>query len=208
MIPIDICGVVLGSPYLYDHDVVFYQNEHKYILKKYGIEFIIRAHKTKTHMDFVTANQMERLITSSKKYVLLMIKGQPKDFKDVFSSCEIPFKDSLSEIVEYFSSLFEDPKHLPPKRKIQHGIQLLSDATLLNVGVHCMSIIENEEIKKKIQDLLEKGFIWPSSSPCGSPIILVPKKDGTWRMCVNFRALNKITIKNRYPLPRIGDLID
>ena len=56
--------------------------------------------------------------------------------------------------------------------------------------------------------MVEKVLIRPSTSPCGSPMILVPKKDGTWRMCVDFRALNKITIKNRYPLPRIDDLID
>ena len=68
--------------------------------------------------------------------------------------------------------------------------------------------MENAEIKRQIKDLLEKGFIIPSTSPCGSPIVLIPKKDGTWRMCVDFRALKKITVKNRYPLPRIDDLLD
>jgi hypothetical protein len=71
-----------------------------------------------------------------------------------------------------------------------------------------MPVMENDEIKKQIQDLLDKGVIVPSSSPCGSPIVLVPKKDGTWRMCVDFRALNKITVKNRYPLPRIDVFLD
>jgi hypothetical protein len=64
------------------------------------------------------------------------------------------------------------------------------------------------KLKKQIQELLEKGVIMPSTSPCGSPIVLVPKKDGTWHMCVYFRALNKITVNNRYPLPRIDDLLD
>ena len=59
-----------------------------------------------------------------------------------------------------------------------------------------MSIMENAEIKRQIKDLLDKGLIRPSTSPCGSPIVLVPKKDGTWCMCVDFRALNKITVKN------------
>ena len=71
-----------------------------------------------------------------------------------------------------------------------------------------LSTLENAEIKKQVQVLLEKGFIIPSTSPCGSPIVLVRKKDGSWRMCIDYRALNKITIKNRYPLPRIDDLLD
>jgi hypothetical protein len=71
-----------------------------------------------------------------------------------------------------------------------------------------MLVLENAEIKKQIQELLEKGVSIPSTYPCGSPIVLVPKKDGTWRMCVDFRALNKITVKNHYPLPRIDDLLD
>jgi len=71
-----------------------------------------------------------------------------------------------------------------------------------------MSVMESAEIKKQIQELLDKGIIRPSSSPCGSPIVLVPKKDGTWHICVDFHALNKITIKNHYPLPRIDYLLD
>jgi hypothetical protein len=70
------------------------------------------------------------------------------------------------------------------------------------------SMIEREDIKKQVQELLDKGIIRPSSSPCGSSIVLVPKKDGTWRMCIDFQALNKITVKNQYPLPRIDDLLD
>jgi hypothetical protein len=69
-------------------------------------------------------------------------------------------------------------------------------------------VIENAEIKKQVQELLDKGIIRPSSSPCGSPIVLIPKKHGTWMMCIEFRALNKITVKNHYPLPRIDDLLD
>ena len=71
-----------------------------------------------------------------------------------------------------------------------------------------LSALENAEIKKQVQELLEKGFIKPSTSPCGSPIILVRKKDDLWRMCIDYQALNKITIKNCYPLPRIDDLLD
>jgi hypothetical protein len=71
-----------------------------------------------------------------------------------------------------------------------------------------MSVVEMTEIKKKVQGLLDQGVIRPISYPCGSTIVMVPKKDGTWQMCVDYRALNKITVKNRYPLPRIDDLLD
>ena len=71
-----------------------------------------------------------------------------------------------------------------------------------------MSTIEMEQIKKQVQGLLDQGVIRPSTSLCGSPIALVPKKDGTWRMCVDYHALNKITVKNCYPLPCIDDLLD
>jgi len=71
-----------------------------------------------------------------------------------------------------------------------------------------LSALENAEIKKQVQELLEKGFIRPSTSPCRSPIVLVRKKDGSWRMYIDYKAINKIMIKNRYPLPRMDDLLD
>jgi hypothetical protein len=68
--------------------------------------------------------------------------------------------------------------------------------------------MENDEIRRQIQDLLQKWHIRPKSSPCGIPVVLVQKKDGTWRLCIDYKALNKITVKNWYPIPRIDDLID
>ena len=104
--------------------------------------------------------------------------------------------------------MFQEPTGLPPKREIQHEIHLHQDCPVPNIGMYRFSIMENAEIKRQIKDLLDKGFIRPNTSPCGSQIVLIPKKDGTWHMCVDFRALNKITVKNRYPLPRIDDLLD
>jgi hypothetical protein len=71
-----------------------------------------------------------------------------------------------------------------------------------------MSVVEMTRIKKQVQQLLDQGVTRPSSSPCGSPIMMVPKKYGTWKMCVDYQALNKITVKNQYCLPRIDDLLD
>jgi hypothetical protein len=68
--------------------------------------------------------------------------------------------------------------------------------------------MENDEIRRQIQELLKKGHIRPNSSPCRSPIVLVQKKYATWRLCIDYRTLKKIIVKNRYPIPRIDDLLD
>jgi len=105
----------------------------------------------------------------------MVVKEQHKDQHDAFSSCESQFKDNLVKLVDSYQIWFKEPKHLPLKWEIQHEIQLLFAAPNPNVKMYRMSIIENEEINKQIQGLVEKGFTRPNSSPCGSPIILVPK---------------------------------
>ncbi|KAI5350964.1 hypothetical protein L3X38_003855 [Prunus dulcis] len=115
---------------------------------------------------------------------------------------------NIGKLQEKFKDLFQDVHGLPPRRAVQHDIQLIGDSPLRNLGLYRTSVTESDEIKKQIQGLLEQGVIKPSCSSCGSPVLLVAKKDGDWHICVDYRALNKITIKNRYALPRIDDLLD
>jgi hypothetical protein len=136
-----------------------------------------------------------------RNFVLLMIKPKDNVENEAFQGCDAKLKSDLYEVVNTYDEMFQEPKGFPPKRGIQHEIQLQQDCPLPNIGMYKMSVMENVEIKKQIQELLDKGVIKPRTSPCGSPIVLVPKKDGTWHMCVDFRALNKIMVKNCYPLP-------
>jgi hypothetical protein len=87
-------------------------------------------------------------------------------------------------------------------------IELKSDAASIYKTPFRMTTLELAELKEQIKELLEKGFICPISSPWEAPVIFVPKKDGTKRLCMDYRAMNEVTVKNKYPLPRIDDLFD
>ena len=137
----------------------------------------------------------------------MVVKEKKPGKINVFEGCNAKQNADLEKVVSEYDILFQEPKGLPPKKEIVHDIILQQDVPLPNIGIYKLSALENVEIKKQVQELLEKGFIKPSTSPCGSPIVLMRKKDGSWRMCIDYRALNKITIKNRYLLPRIDDLL-
>ena len=92
--------------------------------------------------------------------------------------------------------------------EVKHSIELVPSSSLPNTSVYRRSILENEEIWREIQDLIDKDHICPNSSPYGSLVVPVPKKYGTQHMCINYWALNNISIKNRYTLPQIDELIE
>ena len=102
----------------------------------------------------------------------------------------------------------EDLPGLPPDREIEFVIDLVPGTAPILKAPHRMAPTELKELKVQLQELLDKGFIRPSFSPWGAPVLFVKKKDGTMRLCIDYRELNKVTIKNRYPLPRIDDLFD
>jgi hypothetical protein len=97
---------------------------------------------------------------------------------------------------------------LPALRGIEHQINLIPGASLLNCAPYRTNLEETKEIQCQEQELLEKGYVGESLSPCAVPIILVPKKDGSWRMCVDCRAINNITICYRHPIPCLDDMLD
>ena len=112
-------------------------------------------------------------------------------------------------VVCQFPDVFpDDLPGLPPDRELEFEIELLSGSAPVFIPPYRMAPTELKELKVQLQDLVDKGFIRPSVSFWGAPILFVKKKDGTLRLCIDYRQLNKITIKNKYPLPRIDDLFD
>ncbi|GJU07197.1 putative reverse transcriptase domain-containing protein [Tanacetum coccineum] len=111
--------------------------------------------------------------------------------------------------VRDFPEVFpEDLPGLPPTRQVEFQIDLVPGAAPVARAPYRLAPSEMEELSTQLQELSDKGFIRPSSSPWGAPVLFVKKKDGSFRMCIDYRELNKLTVKNRYPLPRIDDLFD
>jgi hypothetical protein len=112
-------------------------------------------------------------------------------------------------MVSEFPDVFpEELPGIPADRGIEFVIELMPGTAPIYKSSYRMATPELVELEDHIRELLEKGFIHPSSSPWGAPMIFVPKNDGTQRLCVDYRALNEVTVKNMYPLPRIDDLFD
>nr|GFB88505.1 putative reverse transcriptase domain, aspartic peptidase domain protein [Tanacetum cinerariifolium] len=108
-----------------------------------------------------------------------------------------------------FPDVFPDElPGIPPVREVEFNIELIPGAEPIFKSPYRMAPVELKELKDQLQELLERGFIRPSVSPWGAPVLFVKKKDGSMRLCIDYRELNKITIRNRYPLPRIDNLFD
>ena len=117
-------------------------------------------------------------------------------------------QQQMDKVVEEYGDIFTSPIGVPLHCQVKHPIDLTPSVLLPNGPIYWRSIMEKNEIKRQIQELLQKGDIRSSSSPSRSPIVLVQKKDGTWRLCIDYRALNKTTVQNRYLIPHIYDLLD
>jgi hypothetical protein len=119
-----------------------------------------------------------------------------------------PSPDDHPILREYKDVFLKEVPGLPPRRDIDFSIELAPGAVSVSRTPYRMSTSELVELKLQLKEMMDKGYIRPSVSPWGTPVLFVKKKDGTLRLCIDYRQLNKVTIKNKYPLPRIDDLFD
>ena len=118
------------------------------------------------------------------------------------------YPSKIGQLLAKFSHVFESPTTLPPRRSHDHKIPLQPSAGPVSVRPYRYPYYQKTEIEKMVKELLQSGLIRPSNSPFSSPILLVKKADGAWRFCVDYRALNDITVKDKYPIPVIDELLD
>ncbi|XP_073035204.1 uncharacterized protein [Primulina eburnea] len=116
--------------------------------------------------------------------------------------------DDLPVVCEFPDVFPDEIPGFPPVREVEFGIELMPGTAPISRAPYRLAPSEMRELKQQLQDLLDKGYIRPSVSPWGAPVLFVKKKDGSMRLCIDYRQLNRVTIKNKYPIPRIDDLFD
>ncbi|KAA3473697.1 DNA/RNA polymerases superfamily protein [Gossypium australe] len=200
LLPFDEFDIILGMDWLTSHEAVV-------DCKRKLIDLKCRNGET-IRIKSCDVNGLPTVISSmlARKYVR---KGCEAYLAYVLDNKMFEKQiEFVSVVCEYPDVFPEELPGLPPVREVEFGIELIPGAARISIAPYRMAPIELKELKAQLQELTDKGFARPSFSPWGAPILFVKKKDGTMRMCIDYRQLNKVTIKNKYPLPRIDDLFD
>ena len=210
VVPMDVCHLLLGRPWQYDRQIIYDGFKNTYTFRKDGHKIVLAplkptiapASKPAEQNSLLSKSEMEKEIRAGSDVMAFVA------IEEIESEKEIPkeVEPILAEFVDVVPE--EIPHGLPPMRDIQHQIDLVPGSVLPNKPAYRMSPKEHEELTRQVDELLNKGLIRESKSPLAVPALLVPKKDGSWRMCVDSRTVNKITIEYRFPIPRLDDLLD
>ncbi|KAJ9544764.1 hypothetical protein OSB04_024471 [Centaurea solstitialis] len=200
LIPMEGLDVVLGMDWMIRKKVKI-DCEQKMVRIKLPDETTTVVYGTKRNRStsLISVIKANRCIRKGCVWFMAYVVDSGKD--------KLELKDV--EVVRDYPEVFpEDLVSLPPDREIEFRIDLVPGATPIAKAPYRLAPSELKEMLAQLQELLDKGFIRPSTSPWGAPVLFLKKKEGTMRMCIDYRELNKVTIKNKYPLPRIDDLFD
>ena len=181
---------------------------HLFFTKTHAFNPIISLLSTSLKRDLVLPYlQFTRTIKQKDTAIYLCVVRMTVSSVSAVSTHSDQLKDY---ILRKFPKVFPDklPSALPPSDRVQHAIDLVPDYKVPPCRLYRQTVDELNETKRQIEEYLAAGHVCPSTSPFGALVLLVRKKDGTMRMCVDYRALNDITCKNTFPIPRIDDLHD
>lgn len=198
--------LILGKKWTTAHEAVLncYTNEVKFTHRNKCHTIVATKPKSK---QVVSVNAITRDLSKKHQLYAVMLREVPStDQRSTNNHEDKDIETILNEYKDVFPGKL--PKGLPPKRSQDFVIDLKEGSMPQKKGLYRMSTAELKELKAQLQDLIEHEFIRPSSSPWGAPVLFASKKDGGLRLCIDYRALNRLTQKNSYPLPRIDDILD
>ncbi|KAI3715133.1 hypothetical protein L6452_22102 [Arctium lappa] len=165
----------------------------------FGEVVVIYGEKRKGDVAIITMTKARKcLVKGCSSFLVYVIDAKLEKLK----------LEVVKIVCEFPDVFLDDLPGLPPDRQVEFRIDLVPGATPVARSPYRFAPAKMQEMMAQLQELLEKGFVRPSSLPWGAPVLFVQKKDGTMRMCIDYRELNKATMKNKYPLPRIDDFFD
>ncbi|GJW10789.1 putative reverse transcriptase domain-containing protein [Tanacetum coccineum] len=201
LMPIELgtFDIVIGMDWLVEHDVVIVCGKKEVHIPVKNEVLVVKGNESNTRLKVISCIKARKYMErGSQLFLAHVTEKEPSErlLEDVPVVCEFPkvFPDDLPG--------------LPPPRQVEFRIELMPGAAPIARTPYHLAPSEMKEMSDQLKELSEKGFIRPSSSPWGAPVLFLKKKDGSFRMCINYRELNKLTVKNRYPLLRIDDLFD
>ncbi|GJU74368.1 putative reverse transcriptase domain-containing protein [Tanacetum coccineum] len=201
LMPIELgtFDVVIGMDWLVDQDAIIECDKKVVHIPVKDKTLVVEGGRGTSRLKIISCIKASKYIERGHQlFVAHVTEKEPKEkrLEDV-------------PVIRDFPEVFpDDLPGLPPPRQVEFKIELVPGAAPVARAPYRLAPSEMKELADQLQELSEKGFIRPSSSPWGAPVLFVKKKDGSFRMCIDYRELNKLTVKNRYPLPRIDDLFD
>ncbi|XP_024013092.1 uncharacterized protein LOC112087299 [Eutrema salsugineum] len=216
--------ILLGRPWQSDRTVLHdgFTNKHSFVFHGRKIT-LIPLTPQEVYQDQVQMKQKEKQYKKSSNFFLragdvkkALISKQPIllfVFKEALANIAnlapaLPSK--MNDLLQIYQDVFheDNPKELPPIRGIEHQIDFVPGASLPSRPAYRTNSVETKELQRQVNELMEKGHIRESMSPCAVPVLLVPKMDGSWCVCVDCKAINNITVKYRHSIPRLDDMLD
>lgn len=204
VLPLGLYDVLIGMDWLEEHTVLLNCFEKTFTcIDKNGETVMVKGIPRKVSVRNISALQMKRSVRKGCQVADVHVIDDEKSSKeDKHNLVDMPV---LKDFVDVFP---EEIPGLSLKRELNFTIELVPGTVLVSKAPYRMNILELNELKTQLKELIDKEYIRPSVTPWGASVLFVKKKDGTLRLCIDYRQLNKLMIKNRYPLPRIDDLFD